>query len=364
MQCMRCNAELPPGALFCPACGKKQGTVERKPLKRANGSGTVYKLKGRLKRPWVAARKKVIVGYYSTKTEALAALEETKSQVMEHYKDTVADVRERWKSAHYPGLTDNGRKGYEVVWHRVGPIIGSKYIRDVRMSDWQQIVDEAKKEDGCPLSASGKSKIKQFAAQICRQAMKDDIIHKNYGELIEVEPEKKKPVKTWSNEDEEKLWALCDDTAKITLMLIYSGLRIGELFGMLTADVNTEKRYATGGEKTDTGRNRIIPIHTKTVSLWEEFAERGGEYLISDKNGRKLNPDTWRAKRYYPMLEELGISRKTPHTTRKTAATRAYAAGARTEDLTAVLGHADFDVTADYYIDFKLENLAEAIEKI
>ena len=44
MNCVKCKAELPPSALYCPACGKKQTSEKRKALKRANGMGTVYKL--------------------------------------------------------------------------------------------------------------------------------------------------------------------------------------------------------------------------------------------------------------------------------------------------------------------------------
>ena len=41
--CIKCKATLPDGALFCPICGKKQASVDRKATKRGNGTGTVYK---------------------------------------------------------------------------------------------------------------------------------------------------------------------------------------------------------------------------------------------------------------------------------------------------------------------------------
>ena len=73
--CKKCQAELPEGAVYCPVCGRRQTPDVRKALKRANGTGTVYKLQGRRRRPWVAAKNRVPLGYYSTKTEALEALE-------------------------------------------------------------------------------------------------------------------------------------------------------------------------------------------------------------------------------------------------------------------------------------------------
>lgn len=45
MNCVKCGKELPEGFTFCPFCGKKQVTTQKKKAVRSrpNGSGTVYK---------------------------------------------------------------------------------------------------------------------------------------------------------------------------------------------------------------------------------------------------------------------------------------------------------------------------------
>ena len=62
MQCKnkKCATGLPDDAIFCHICGKRQIAEPRKHLKRANNTGTVYKLSGRRRRPWVAAKSGVI----------------------------------------------------------------------------------------------------------------------------------------------------------------------------------------------------------------------------------------------------------------------------------------------------------------
>ena len=88
MQCIKCSAELPAGAIFCPFCGKKQTASEKKRSTRSrpNGTGSAY----RRGKTWECA---VVLGYavqddgkvktirrtkggFRTKKEAMEYLEE------------------------------------------------------------------------------------------------------------------------------------------------------------------------------------------------------------------------------------------------------------------------------------------------
>ena len=57
MNCIKCGANLPKGALFCPACGKKQARATQ-PRRRGNGQGSVFR---RPNGKWVAVK---TAGYY------------------------------------------------------------------------------------------------------------------------------------------------------------------------------------------------------------------------------------------------------------------------------------------------------------
>ena len=51
-------------------------------------------------------------------------------------------------------------------------------------------------------------------------------------------------------------------------------------------------------------------------------------------------------------MQSLGLPDDlTPHSARHTCGTRLSAAGARPEDIQAILGHADYSVTANTYIN-------------
>lgn len=139
--CIKCKAALPDGALFCPMCGKKQVAEKRKALKRANGTGTVYKLSGRRSRPWVAAKNRVIIGYYPRKTDAVDALDRLTGRPLdERYNMTFSEVYEDWKDEHFREIGPSGVESYENAYKVFKPLYDKKF-RDLRASDFQSVVD-------------------------------------------------------------------------------------------------------------------------------------------------------------------------------------------------------------------------------
>ena len=132
---------MPEGAAYCPICGKKQSIDKKANLKRANGTGTVYKLQGRRKRPWVAARNKVIIGYFDKKTSALEALGRIAGKdITERYNMTFAEVYYEWKDEHFPTLTDSGRYSYAHAFEIFSSLHNQKW-RALRTADFQKALE-------------------------------------------------------------------------------------------------------------------------------------------------------------------------------------------------------------------------------
>ena len=142
--CIKCGTTLVPGAVYCHLCGKKQVTERRKALKRANGTGTVYKLAGRRKSPWVAAKNKVIIGHYERKTDALDALERLNGKSLtERYNMTFAEIFDAWKEEHYKEIGKQGIESYNNAYRIFTPLHGKKF-RDLRTADFQAVLDPQK----------------------------------------------------------------------------------------------------------------------------------------------------------------------------------------------------------------------------
>ena len=178
MNCRKCKAEIPEGSKYCLHCGAKQVQEKRKALKRANGTGTVYKLQGRRKRPWVASKNKTIIGYYETKTAALEALNRlTGRSLDERYNMTFADVFEAWKREHYKEVTIAGQTTYNRAFD-VFSSLHKKKFRDLRTADFQSVIEPHMKK-----THSTVSKYKQLITQMSKWAIREELITTNFASL-------------------------------------------------------------------------------------------------------------------------------------------------------------------------------------
>jgi len=355
VDCRKCKAEIPDDSKYCLHCGAKQVQEKRKALKRANGTGTVYKLQGRRRRPWVASKNKTIVGYYETKTAALEALNRlTGRSLDERYNMAFADVFEAWKLEHYKELTKSGQTQYDISFQIFSPLHKKKF-RELRTADFQAVIDPHMKK-----THSTVSKYKQLITQMSKWAIREELITTNFAAFVKLPENVKKEKEIFSDTDIEKLEADGSEAAKIILMLIYTGMRIGELFSLPLEDYH--ETYVVGGEKTDAGRNRVIPIRPEGRGYFSYFATQAtGTLLLSGFTGDKVVAN-FRRRNYYPLLDKLGIDRKSPHATRHTYASRARKAGMPPEILQKILGHADYNTTANIYVHTDLDELIRAVE--
>lgn len=356
MNCIKCRADLPERALYCPACGKKQSPEKRKALKRANGTGTVYKLQGRRKRPWAAAKNKVVIGYYERKTDALEALERISGRDLTvRYNMTFEEVYQEWSAEHFKSITAKGKESYEVSYKAFQNIYGKKF-RELRTSDFQAVLDGKKEKP------EAVKKYRQLINQMSKWAMREEITMKNYAQFIQLQSAPKKEKDIFTDEEIKKIESDGSEAARIILMLLSTGMRIGELFSLRLEDYH--ETYVIGGSKTEAGRNRVIPIRQEGRPHFAYFAEQAtGPLLLSGYAGQKV-PANYRSRDYYPLLEKLGIQKKSPHTTRHTYTSRAVKEGLPPELLQKILGHADYSTTANVYTHIDIDTLMKSVERI
>ena len=372
----RCKRTIPPDAIFCPYCGRKQ-VREQKPKKhrtREKGTGSVYKLSGNRKRPYYAVLNGKSAGrMYATRQEAEAALESmlacTRPEVFSY---TLEDCFNAWSSVAFRDMSTSSQRGYLTSWSYVPERLRQKLARDVRSDDFQEVVDALQ---GRGLSESTAKHLKFLYSQLCQWLMQRDVLNKNYAAFVTVQKTAKRPIETFTVEEIAKINALATDgadadrwtqTAKLTMIFLFTGMRITELFTLPLANVHLDSAvpYIQGGIKTEAGKNRIIPLHQRILPSVQFFAgHAAGNLLVSGFCGNQ-KANGWRARDYKGMLEFLGIPYKVPHNTRKTMATNAAQAGVDQLALAKLMGWADLEVGNKYYIAPDVAYLAGEMDKL
>ena len=167
------------------------------------------------------------------------------------------------------------------------------------------------------------------------------------------------------------LWKNKDDTMVGAILIqCYMGWRPGELVALRLRDVNPKLGIIVGGNKTKSGRDRIVPIHSAVKEMvLERYAEAqhlGSEYLIRDplSPSEALTPSKYTA-RFARVVRELSLNEShRPHDPRKQFVTMAKKYGVDEYAIKRIVGHAINDLTESVYTDRDIDWLKAEIEKI
>ncbi len=369
-------------------------------MKNPNGYGSVINLgKGR-RRPWAARvttglvydekKDKLIqrykyIGYADTRKEAHQILAEynaglpIKDNLPRTSLPTFKEIWEGYSAAKFnpdkkkPVSKDTVRN-YTLAYNRFSELHDRKIV-NITAPELQVILDRYKDK-----SLSTVGTMKSVLNQMYRYAKKyydvEDIT-----KTLEIEyTDSANPIhKPFTQNEIDWLWDHSDDyRAQFVLMMIYTGVRPQEFVKIETKNVHLDENYFVGGLKTDAGRERIIPIHSKVKKFFESNYHPEKQYLIMKSNFKEL---TYRDRHdnfsyalfintvWTPYMCEIGMDHL-GHDPRHTFATLMDKANVPDNILKSIMGHAQtdekgrIDVTNAVYIHKTIEDLREAVEKI
>lgn len=366
--------------------------------KRDNGSGTIRKLKGANGiRYYAYAPARYVcdgcggvrcvrepLGSFQRRAEARAALDSYAKHPTSKYNATLSDIYQEWKGPAFADISKQTQDNYTAAWAKICdcdcPSIAEKIMREITTGEirgvldyWLQPHDFVDRKTGKvktvgPLSKSYITKIKALMTQLYGYALANNIVDKNYAALVRV-PKIAQAGKARAFSDTEfavleRQWQAVPGGDAV-YALCYLGFRVSEFCQLTPAAFNPKAHTLTGGLKTDAGKNRVVPVHHKILPIVERWYQRGCRTLYADDAGGAYNKDSFRRRVWDPAIRALGLPNDlTPHSARHTCGTRMSAAGARKEDIQAILGHEDYSVTANTYINQDLTALTESIERM
>lgn len=354
----------------------------RRRMRLPNGIGSVHLIgDGKSRRnPWrarvpahievdevmgTATQKYITIGYFPTEADAIEALMEYRKSpyTIEAATCTFADIYEMWKVRKYPELSKSGRSSYSTAFKNSAPLHNMK-MRDIRSFHMESIILNIKG------GFQTQSLLKTFWGQIFKYAIEHDICQKNYAEFVKLRDKAPETKRTAiPAEHREKIWQEIDagnPDAEIAMMLIYTGMRPSELLQLEKANIDLDKRIMIGGLKTESGKNRRIPIHRCILPFVARLMETPGEYLVMryDKAEPKMiTYEHFRDKHWLPLVEKLKMTEYTMHYGRHTCATMMREVGIEDDLRKLILGHKNDDIT-DRYTHHPDSMLLAAIDKL
>lgn len=287
---------------------------------------------------------------------------------------TLRQLFEEWAPYHYRQIGIKGRQSYDNAW-RILSSLQDRDIRTLGLADYQNAMDELR----C-YSFSLQQKLRQLISSLSNYAInikKREIT--NYAPYLILEGKRGESREIFSDEEILRLFFYAQKNekwsrdAKIVLVLVFTGLRPNELFALKKTAVHFFQRYIkTEGSKTEAGKNRIVTLPKVILpimySLYQEFP--ANEYLVGSPTGKKVSLHNWRARKFYPMMRELGINppdnptRIVPYSCRHTFASLSKRADVDQDVLAKMIGHTDARLTERVYIHEKVRDFLMQTSKV
>ena len=343
-------------------------------MKLPNKYGIIEKLSGNRRKPyrvrktvgWDENGKQIrkTLGYYETRTKALQelALFNEKPYDIDIKKITVDELHKKWQDEKYPKIAYKTQQVYNMCWNYCQDIKDEAFV-DIRLQHLQNIVD------GMGSRWSAKKAFKILWHQMYDFALKNDMDVRKYSEYIDIGKKTTKLERIPFEEDEiDKMWENVDrmDFIDTMLILIYTGMRVGELLDIKIENVHLEDKYMVGGSKTEAGKDRIIPFHERIIPLikrwYDKAIEVGSEYLIFNYEYKQMKYWNYYHEKWEKIIEQLEFNKEhKPHDTRHTFSTRMDRTPANKLCTKRILGHASKDITDKVYTHKDIEDLLEAV---
>lgn len=348
-------------------------------MRLPNGYGSVYKLSGKRRKPWVARKtvgwdfdidKKTahpiyhFIGYYKSREDALDALalynRDPYSLSTDPNELSLEDLYDRWSLEKYEKTSESNILGLKAAWKVLEPIKDMK-ISDIKLDHFQ-----------ITMNKSGKytptlRKVKSLLGMMYKYAVGHEILPKFKQDIIASidvnSAGNPNPIQrtVFTGSEIEILWNNKNipyiDTI---LILLYSSMRISELLDLKTEEVYLKEGYFDITKAKTAAGIRKIPIAKKIYPLVEKYYNQGNKYLITMDNKhiyyRKYRDTCWD-----PLMDKLGLNHL-PHDTRHTFVSMLTEKEVDPRTINQIIGHGGKNLAEKTYTHLDIENMRKAID--
>lgn len=264
---------------------------------------------------------------------------------------TLRQLFNEWLPIHSQSISDSAVNSYHIAFKHISNI-SDMPITNIHFQHLQNVINSMHAKG---LSYSSCKKVRSLFNQLLNYAIIKDYPITNYSQHLNLGPNiptiKRR---IFTRQQINKLWVIDTSYTHMILILLYTGLRIGELLNLRKQDINRRSSYLiVRHAKTKAGEGRIIPLHHRIMPLIEQLYTNTDDYLFT------ISYTTFH-KHFKNIMKQLNC-KHTIHDTRHTFASLLDSV-APPNALRSLLGHKQGDITTRVYTHKTIRELRKAIE--
>lgn len=305
---------------------------------------------------------------------------------------TFSQLAQIWMDQYHPTETEKWKyqKQMDINRHLL-PTLGGMYVRDLKQVHLQSIISSLAKQG---YATGTMKKIKQTAERIMRVAVDSDLIIKNPFSGIRVPYVEPEPRRALTEDEIDLITSNWQGTRMglAAMIMLYTGLRIGEVVPLDWMDVDMDERVVRVRKARSVLKNKLTIKPPKTKAgirsvpipevLYDALAsvEKKRGLICPDAKGNMMSENAQKSawKSFLNHLNECAggkmgagprkpvvvIDRITPHMLRHTYATMLFDAGVDVKSAQKFLGHTDIEVTLSIYTHLTKYKEEQAIQML
>ncbi len=264
---------------------------------------------------------------------------------------TLRQLFNEWLPIHSQSISDSAVNSYFIAFKHISNIADMP-ITDIHFQHLQNVINSMHVKG---LSYSSCKKVRTLLNKLFNYAVIKDYPITNYAQHLNLGPNiptiKRR---IFTRQQINKLWDIDTSYSHMILILLYTGLRIGELLNLRKQYIYRRSSYLiVRHAKTKAGEGRIIPIHHRIIPLIEQLYRDTDEYLFT------ISYTTFH-KHFKNIMKQLNC-KHTIHDTRHTFASLLDSV-APPNSLRSLLGHKQGDITTRVYTHKTIRELRKSIE--
>lgn len=348
-------------------------------IKLPNGYGSISKLSGNRRKPWRVRKtdgweivdgnlkqKFINIGCYETKALALQALASYNADPYDLHLSTITleEVYEKWSDRKFEEISDSNATGYKAAWRLCEPIKNMKFV-DVKIDHLQKVADDSGKNT--PTLKKYKILMKGlFEYAVIHGIITEDRNIIKYLDISKAGNPNSFNREPFSKTEIQRLWKnyKSNEYMTVVLILIYTGVRIGELLDLKKTEINLEGRWFKVLESKTEAGIRTVPIAKKVIPFFEHWMQKDCEYLICTPDGKHFEYRNYYDSYWKPLMKSLNMDAHRPHDTRHTCVSLLTAAKVDERFVQKIVGHKGQNVTQQVYTHLEIQELIAEIDKI